>query len=394
MAIALYIVLLRLGVRPWLAALACVPILLDGYQIFIEQFILSETLFEVLAVAAFVVLLWRERISSPTAGIAALLVSLAAITRVVGLVLIPIVLAYIVVRRRGVAAIASGVVAAAVPLLLYASWYNSVNGSFQLTGNTWITLYGRIAPFANCSGLQLPAEERVLCDPRPVGDRPGPNWYLFDSNSPIRKLPPSRGNELLQDFSAKIILHRPWTYSRVVGREFLHYFGYIRRADRWEDPLMVFRIREAGETLPGPPWVMVMANESVDQVYRKALHVLHRVPFPNPQPSAGLNGVWRAYQDVAVTPGPLLALAALLGVLSAFGRRPSRGRSLRAQGILFTVSGLALLLTPVATNVFDYRYLIPALPLLSAGGVIGATALYRRWSTRKAEPAGDAHPPS
>jgi hypothetical protein len=324
-------------------------------------------------------LLWRERVSWIAGSIAGLLIGVATITRVVGLVLIPIVLVYVVVRRRGVAAIASTLVAAALPLLLYASWYHSVNGSFQLTGNTWITLYGRVAPFADCSDLALPADERVLCDPRPVDERPGPNWYLFDSNSPLRKLPPSRVNELMRDFSKRVVLGQPSTYSRVVGREFLHYFGYVRKADRWEDPEAVFRFREPGEPLPGPPWVMVMANESVEQLYRKALLVLHRAPFPNPEPSPALNGIVRGYQKAAVTPGPLLALAALLGLLAAFGRGSSGGRSLRAEGVVLATSGLALLLLPVATNVFDYRYLLPALPLLPAAGVVGATSLSRRW---------------
>src|SRR5215469_16106306 len=41
----IYAVLLRRGVKPWMAALATVPVLLDGFQLLIEQMVMSEPLF-------------------------------------------------------------------------------------------------------------------------------------------------------------------------------------------------------------------------------------------------------------------------------------------------------------------------------------------------------------
>ena len=377
-AVALYLLLLRLGLRPWVAAVACLPLLLDGYQIMMEQFIVSEAFFLTLVVTAFVVLLWRERVSWVTGAVVASLISLATLTRVVGLVLIPIVLVYVCIRRRSLAAIAATVVAAAVPLVLYASWYNSAHGSFKLTGNTWITLYGRVAPFADCSNLELPQKEAILCDPRPESARPGPNYYLFHPMSPVRRLPVGEANDLFRRFSTRIIMDQPGRYLRLVAGDFAHYFVPGRYADRWQDPLAVYRL---GQPLPGPPWVMLMPDMSIRQLYKRVLLLVNEhVPLPNPEPSVGLHHFMRRYQDVAVTPGPLLALAALLGLLGLFGPRRPGERSLRAEGVVLSVSGLALLLTPSATAVFDYRYLLPALPLLSAAGVIGATSLYRRLS--------------
>ena len=52
MAVALYLVLRRRGVPSWLAALATAPVLLDAYQLQIEQSIMPDTAFEVLIVAA------------------------------------------------------------------------------------------------------------------------------------------------------------------------------------------------------------------------------------------------------------------------------------------------------------------------------------------------------
>src|ERR1035438_5909389 len=50
MAVALYLLMRRRGVSRWLAALATAPILLDAYQLQIEQTIMPDTLFEALIV--------------------------------------------------------------------------------------------------------------------------------------------------------------------------------------------------------------------------------------------------------------------------------------------------------------------------------------------------------
>src|SRR5215468_12030924 len=51
MAVVLYVVLLRRGVPRWLAALATAPVLLDGYQLQIEQTIMPDVMFEACIVA-------------------------------------------------------------------------------------------------------------------------------------------------------------------------------------------------------------------------------------------------------------------------------------------------------------------------------------------------------
>jgi hypothetical protein len=387
-AVALYALLLRLGLRPWAAAIGSFPIVLDSYQIIMEQYILSETLFQAFVVAAFVVLFWRDRVSWITGGMAALLMSLSALTRVVGLALIPIVAGYVLVRRRSLVAIASTIIAFAAPLLVYASWYNSVHGSFALTGNTWVTVYGRIAPFADCSDLDLPRAERVLCDPRPVPMRPWPNYYVFSGSSPVSTLPESRADALLKDFSKKVILHQPGTYLGVILGDLLHFFAPIRTTRRWDDPVEAYRFQER---LPPPqgsfhqPFVLLMPS-SLQEILREAVSLGLHEPFATAQPSGGIARLLRLYQDIFTTPGPLLALACALGFLGVFGTRQAGRRSLRAESVVLALSGLALLVIPVATVIFDYRFLVPALPLLSAAGVIGGTSLYRRWAGGRKEP--------
>jgi hypothetical protein len=128
--------------------------------------------------------------------------------------------------------------------------------------------------------------------------------------------------------------------------------------------------------------VALLSKSPISELVGKADLVLRGIPFPNPQPSSGIARWLRRYQDVVTTPGPLVALATLLGILGAFGRRKLAGRSLRVESALLATSGLALLVTPVATIIFDYRYLVPALPLLPAAGVVGAMSFPHRWPTK------------
>src|ERR1700689_5754513 len=59
MALAIYLVLVRRGTARWLGALAVVPVLLDAYQVQMEQMILPDVWFEALIVAGITVLLLR-----------------------------------------------------------------------------------------------------------------------------------------------------------------------------------------------------------------------------------------------------------------------------------------------------------------------------------------------
>src|SRR5258708_8062096 len=69
MAVVLYLLLLRRGVPRWLAALATAPVLLDAYQVQIEQTIMPDTWFEALIVPGLAILLWPPATGGPAAGV-------------------------------------------------------------------------------------------------------------------------------------------------------------------------------------------------------------------------------------------------------------------------------------------------------------------------------------
>lgn len=89
MAAALYAVLVRRGLPRWLAAIAVAPVLLDAYQLQMEQMIMADTLFEALFVAGLAVLLWRPpAISLAIAAGAGLVLGAATNVKQAGLVLV------------------------------------------------------------------------------------------------------------------------------------------------------------------------------------------------------------------------------------------------------------------------------------------------------------------
>jgi hypothetical protein len=61
MATALYALLLRRGSPRWFAALAVAPLLLDAYQVQMEQTIMPDVWFEALIVAGLILLLWLPK---------------------------------------------------------------------------------------------------------------------------------------------------------------------------------------------------------------------------------------------------------------------------------------------------------------------------------------------
>jgi len=112
----------------------------------------------------------------------------------------------------------------------------------------------------------------------------------------------------------------------------------------------------------------------------------------------------RSYQlDGGYTPGPLLAVLALLGVAGsviALIRRSSADPRTRAAGLaclLFTLTAAVILLAPDVYE-FSWRYQLPAVLTLPPAGLLGLTALLglrRRAAPEPATPStGEAAPAS
>jgi len=370
------------GLRRGIAALGAAPLLLDGYQIGIEQYLMSETLFETALVCA-LLLVVRRRLSAGAAAASGLLVAAAMVTRTIGIPVAVFCVVYLLARRVSW----SRVAAFALPVVLayagYGLWYHHYNGGFALQGSGGRMEYGRVAPFAKCGGLHLSADESVLCNRMRSGT---PAAYAWSSLSPYHRVAvrssDAHAEKVASTFAEKVILHQPLTYARIVTLDTLHFFQPTRQTSGWDFPIHVWRLPI--RPLQEAPHTTVTAIDFSGHYARPA--VVSR-----------LARLVRDYQGVVFTWGPLLALAVAASIVAVARRRPLLGADDARAGevaprldiALFLSAALMLIVVPNATVLFDYRYLIPAVPLLSVAATL---AVARLWPARVLSPAPDAAP--
>jgi hypothetical protein len=373
-AVLLYAVLVRLGVRTLWAALATAPVLLDGYQLNIEQYILAETLFELLLVGGCVLVLWRRPAGLGAAALAGLLFAAALLTRANAIVaVVPALVALFILREHWSrpAALATAFV---LPVLAYAAWFESHHGHYGLNGYGGQFLYARVAQFADCDGLDVPEQQRVLCPAEPPDERPTIDEYMWANDiSPLYDLelrPGQRRPEVAGNFARRIIRHQPLDYAEAVLADFAYGFSptHSRRArdlpvSRWQfqRDYPVFRAAETRRILRADGYEHGVADGTL-------------APF------------LRAYQRFVYTPGPLLALMLAVGLAGAagIGRARQAALRLRAGAFTFTFVALAIYLPSVAVSQFTWRYQLPLLVLLPPAGALGLEALSRRMERRPA----------
>jgi hypothetical protein len=400
MAVMLYQLLLRLGVRPWLAALATAPLLLDAYAVYMEQFVLAETLFGFLALAGFVVLLWRLRPSAAACALAAALLACAALTRTVGLALLAPALGYLLVTRAGVRRVGSFAGMTVVLLGAYAGWYKATNGHWGLQTFDGYFLAGRVEPFADCGPARLDPVEQLLCDERPVAERPSPDWYVWNPGSPLRRPDLPQGtdrNAVAGSMARRVILSQPGDYASTVAQDFLHYFSPVRTGGRRDGLVQTFQFRTSfvpdpwqPEYPPSDPYVYQWTWPGNSTVRYGNIVATHGFDLARAEPrlDRGIADGLRSYQRFGYTPGPVLVLAVIVVLAAATVRLPVERRPTRWVALVLAGSGLLLLMVPSATASFDFRYLVPALTLLPAAGALGVTVLAGRRSVLLEPPGG------
>ena len=119
MALTIYAMLVRRGAARWLAALAVAPVLLDAYQLQIEQTIMPDVWFEAVIVAGLALLLWRPRPTLWLIVAAGLSLGAAATIRQIGEILVLPALIYMLIVaggwRRAVVSVTALCAAFAVP---------------------------------------------------------------------------------------------------------------------------------------------------------------------------------------------------------------------------------------------------------------------------------------
>lgn len=367
-AVMIYLLLRRRSVPGWAATLLVLPVLFDAYLLQLEHLVLSDTLFMFLVMSAVTLVLWRDRPGVAHIAGATALLALATLTRTVGLAVLVLFAVWLILRRVGWRALAVSAVVAVLPLATYATWYHGVFHRYTLSGAGGVFLWSRTMTFADCAKIRPPANEAALC---PVASIPRsqPDAYIWRHTSPIHRLPGNKfsaaTNAVAGDFAKRAILAQPGDYLATVVRGTARSFRWSPTGDYGVPLRYVFLPTE-----PPPP---VKGFSGKDNA-RKDVAAYAGAPARAPKVVEPYAGWLRAYQRVVFLPGPvfgLILLAGLAGVAAAW-------RAWGGPALLPWTAAVVLLVVPPATADFDYRYVLPAIPLacLALG-----LAIPRRWTT-------------
>ena len=396
-ATAVYAVLRRYKLAGGAATAAAVPVLFSVYQLQLEHFVLSDTLFGLLVTVAVVLMLWRPVPSVAVCAFTGLVLAWATLDREQGILLPVVFCLYLCARlarrvpiRMILARVAVMSLTLAVPLVGYASWFDQANGSFALTSSTGLFLYSRVSTFARCSVIKPPADERWLCISTSPGQRPDPNFYAWSPTSPINVKPPggwefdSRANRLATNFAFRAIHAQPAAYLESVWQSTTENFEpQFKGSAAW--------FSERRYQFPGSPRplkALARFNRELPDYASGFAYNGHRDPSTRiVQPFARWIGV---YQRFVILPGLLLALIVLAGLVGIV----TTWRRLGGAALLPWLTGAVLIITPAATTNYGARYLIASVPAFCIAAAIGIKQISAEPADRpeRTAPGGVAAP--
>lgn len=344
----------RLRLPPWAAALAAAPVLLDPYVAVTEQFVIAETVFTALLVAALLCALAGRGV------VAGLLIASATLTRTVALPLILVVLVVVLASRPHRRTWLPAVAAAVLPVAAYAGFFAERHGEVGLSEHGGIYLYGRMASFVSCPAT-VPAGARTLCDRRPVGQRPQPDYYLWAEQAPLKRLGLSTdaAATLATKTGYAMLRDDPTAWASSTLGYLAHYADPVRSARRVDSTLDTFLVSDVNDSAPPA------ASPRLADGYRVTATV-----------HAGPTRLLRDLQRTVWTPVWLLAVCLAAGLPGLRRIRPL-DRALARAWAASSATALVLLAVPSATVGWDIRFLLPALPFLGLAAACGP-ALARR----------------
>ena len=374
-AALLFFAVARSGAPPALGLIPAAVVALGGDGIFLEHAPISESLFMFLVAAAlYLALVAHGKQSLGWAAACGLALALAASVRVVALPLLPVFAVWFAavlplpLRRRLMltAAGALGVLAVLAPY--YVAEHSEV-GDTGLSRNGIWNVYGRVAPFADCSKFTPPKGTEDLCETTPRHARPLTYQYTFNwyYSPAVRAFdnPHTASPEQTRQVAAfvwAVIVNQPLDYAEEVGAGLLRYV--------------------APESLKGygggPSYHDLVHNEILfNRTFQREgreVAMQHYADARSYDVDRGLVDVLRTWESGTRIQGPVFLLLALLSLAAPF---VTRGPA-RSAALLFTLAAWALLVTPVATVEFSARTAVPGFGALGAAAALGAWGVAER----------------
>jgi hypothetical protein len=381
-ALVAYAIARRVGAGRWFALAAAAIIVLSGDQLYLEHIVLSDGLFlTVLLLVCYCALRARgaahteTRVQIAWAVAVGVLAGALVTVRTIGLPVAGVVVVWLALaggsgwRRRLMAAGAAAMMCGAL-LLAYAFGQQAETHDFGLSRFSGWPLYGRVAPFADCSQFKPPAGTAGLCQTTPPGARSGPAFYLWNTDSPAHRLfgagPPGNGGQL-GAFARAAILAQPGDYLLAV----------LRDLARYVDPDLL----RSGSWGGGPGAVSLNYRQPLTE----AVNVQAIRPYYGPVTVRVRHHIVDAlttWQGIVRAHGWMIGLA---GLLALAGILYAPDPDTRAGLALLLASALAILVVSAMVSEYSYRYGIPPAALLMVAGARGAEVILTR--VRLREPA-------
>ncbi|MFF0579241.1 hypothetical protein ACFY19_32430 [Streptosporangium saharense] len=382
----------RFGLPGWGATLATLPVLFDAYQIQLEHLVMSDAMFMLLVVGVVTLVLWHRKMSWRVGAVVGLLLALTALTRSIGLPILALVAVYMLIKRTGWKPIVAMVAACAVPVVGYMAWFASTYGNFAMTNSDGAILYMRTALFADCRKMQVdPRKElelALLCISAPPSERhfsgqkylwwaqPGQRFHAFGPNTTFTP----DINRAAGVFARRAIMAQPLDYLGVMAGDFFRAFRWDRPQFPDANTYRQYEFLPEGKVLPS--WSSYRGTSDRDaQNYDPSLPTAQIRGKPSVI-GTEVHDPWarfmQGYQQTVRLPGivvGVLLLAGLVGVVV-------RWRTLGGPVLLPWLAAFGLILAPAATAEFDYRYVLPAVPLACLAAAIALRHGFRPSSGR------------
>jgi hypothetical protein len=263
----------------------------------------------------------------------------------------------------------------------YIEWRALASGLSGLTTNGNWNLYGRVAPWADCTKFTPPQGTQQLCDAIPPSERPGHSaeYYIYSPDSPAQRLigppyaisPDRYAMSRLWEFSLSAIWGQPLDYLNAVWEDTLRLVdpNHPSYGDLSADQFIAF--------LLGGPDYHSGQNEFVTYWQQRE--------YPHDSIHRGEIAPLKAWEKLTRFDGPWMVALLLLCLAAPW---VVAGEA-RAGARLLSVTTLVLLLFPLFTKGYDYRFVIPAFGPLFASAALGAWGIGTRVRRRaaNAEPA-------
>ena len=367
-AVLLYLVLRRRGVPSWGAALATIPVLFDPLQLILEQYVLSDVLFEALVSGSIALFLWRRRPDLIALSAAGLLLGLATVTRNAGMFLVLAGLVAAVALGSRLRAVAGFVAGFLLVVGGYVVGHHAVVGTYAITDTGGRYLYARLASsIVDCPTLKLPAYERGLCPTEPLHHRPSIDHYMWSYHSSpqyhVKPPPGQTQDQMIRDFDRRVIRQQPFAYARVIGYDFLRGFQWNRTVRSNDIRFVPFQFQKRYPTR----WV-----------HRHLTDMEQLLGVSTVKDDRGKASFLVSYERHFHVPGPFFAACLLLALLAVFGVGRSKRSGLRTGTLLYAGSALLVLVPSAMAVGLSWRYQLVQFVLLPPAAALALTALVRR----------------